>query len=46
MGILLLTGSPANLVKYRADERQSAEMTARIEKARNEKLISEHGGKE
>ncbi|WP_181166347.1 MULTISPECIES: hypothetical protein [unclassified Mesorhizobium] len=33
MGILLLTGSLVNLVKYRTDERISAE-TAKIEKAR------------
>lgn len=46
MGILLLTGSLVNLVKYRTDERLSAEMTAKIEKARNEKLISEYVGKE
>ena len=45
MGILLLTGSLVNLVKYRTDERLSAEMTAKIEKARNEKLISEYVGK-
>ena len=46
MGILLLTGSLENLVKYRTDERLSAEMTAKIEKARNEKLISEYVVKE
>ena len=46
MGILLLTGSLVNLVKYRTDERLSAEMTAKIEKARNEKLISEYVGKD
>ena len=46
MGILLLTGSLVNLVKYRTDERLSAEMTAKIEKARNEKPISEYVGKE
>ncbi|WP_137933399.1 YiaA/YiaB family inner membrane protein [Mesorhizobium comanense] len=46
MGILLLTGSLVNLVKYRTDARISAETTAKIEKARNEKLISEYVGKE
>ncbi|MDX8441682.1 YiaA/YiaB family inner membrane protein [Bradyrhizobium sp. Arg314] len=46
MGVLLLTGSLVNLVKYRTDERISAETTAKIEKARNEKLISEYVGKE
>jgi hypothetical protein len=46
MGILLLTGRLVNLVKYRTDERLSSEMTAKIEKARNEKLISEYVGKE
>lgn len=46
MGVLLLTGSLVNLVKYRTDERVAAETTAKIEKARNEKLISEYVGKE
>ncbi|MBZ9986735.1 hypothetical protein LB572_06455 [Mesorhizobium sp. BH1-1-5] len=46
MGVLLLTGSLVNLVKYRTDERISAETTAKIEKARNEKLISEYVGKD
>ncbi|MEW6632605.1 YiaA/YiaB family inner membrane protein [Mesorhizobium sp.] len=46
MGVLLLTGSLVNLVKYRTDERLSAEMTSKIEKARNDKLISEYVGKE
>jgi hypothetical protein len=46
MGILLLTGSLVYLVKFRTDERISAETTAKIEKARNEKLISEYVGKE
>ncbi|UCI09462.1 YiaA/YiaB family inner membrane protein [Mesorhizobium sp. B1-1-8] len=46
MGILLLTGSLVNLVKYRTDERLAAETTAKIERARNEKLISEYVGKE
>ncbi|MEO1200226.1 MAG: hypothetical protein AAFX39_13490 [Pseudomonadota bacterium] len=42
MGILLLTGSLVNFVKFRMDERISEEMTTKIEKARNEKLISEY----
>ena len=46
MGILLLTGSLVNLVKYRTDERIAAETTAKIEKARNDKLISEYVGKD
>jgi hypothetical protein len=46
MGVLLLTGSLVNLVKYRTDERIAAETTAKIEKARNEKLINEYVGKE
>ncbi|TGQ16743.1 MULTISPECIES: YiaA/YiaB family inner membrane protein [unclassified Mesorhizobium] len=46
MGVLLLTGSLVNLVKYRTDERISAETTAKIEKARNDKLISEYVGKD
>lgn len=46
MGVLLLTGGLVNLVKYRMDERIAAETTAKIEKARNEKLISEYVGKD
>ncbi|WP_292507831.1 hypothetical protein [Mesorhizobium sp.] len=46
MDIRLLTGSLVNLVKYRTDERIAAETTAKIEKARNDKLIREYVGKE
>lgn len=46
MGVLLLTGALVNLVKYRMDDRLAAELTAKIEKARNEKLLSEYVGKE
>jgi hypothetical protein len=46
MAVLLLTGSLVNLVKYRMDERLAAETTSKIERARNEKLISEYVGKE
>lgn len=46
MGVLLLTGALVNLVKYRMDDRLAAELTAKIEKVRNEKLLSEYVGKE
>jgi hypothetical protein len=46
MGILLLTGSLVNLVKYRMDERIANETTSKIEKARHEKLISDYVGKD
>ena len=46
MAVLLLTGSLVNLVKYRMDERLAAETTTKIERARNEKLISEYVGKD
>jgi hypothetical protein len=46
MGVLLLTGSLVNLVKYRMDERIAADTTSKVEKARQEKLISEYVGKE
>jgi hypothetical protein len=41
MGILLLTLSLINVVKYRFDHRSSAERLSRIEDARNEKLLEE-----
>jgi hypothetical protein len=46
MGVLLLTGSLVNLVKYRMDERMAAETASKIEKARNEKLINDYVGRE
>lgn len=41
MGILLLTLSLINVVKYRFDHRSSADRISRIEEARNEKLLEE-----
>ncbi|KUF09683.1 hypothetical protein [Pseudoponticoccus marisrubri] len=41
MGILLLTLSLINVVKYRFDFRNSADRLRRIEEARNEKLLEE-----
>ena len=45
MGILLLTGSLVNLVKYRMDQRLEEDLVSKIEKARNEQLLSEYVGK-
>lgn len=41
MGILLLTISLINVVKYRFDNRSSEDRIRRIEEARNEKLLEE-----
>ncbi|MVO16874.1 hypothetical protein [Parasedimentitalea huanghaiensis] len=41
MGIILLTLSLINVVKYRFDHRSSADRISRIEEARNEKLLEE-----
>ncbi|KAE9627527.1 hypothetical protein [Parasedimentitalea maritima] len=41
MGILLLTLSLINVVKYRFDHRSSVDRISRIEEARNEKLLEE-----
>ena len=41
MGILLLTISLINVVKYRFDWRSSADRLRKIEDARNEKLLDE-----
>ena len=41
MGILLLTLSLINVVKYRFDARQSEDRISRIEEARNEKLLED-----
>ncbi len=46
MGILLLTASLVNLVKFRMDDIVSEELSSKIEKARNEKLISEYVSKQ
>ncbi len=42
MGVFLLTLSLVNLVKYRMDDRTRQERIARIEEARNEKLLEEY----
>ena len=41
MGIVLLTLSLINVVKYRFDSRASEDRIARIEDAKNEKLLEE-----
>ena len=41
MGILLLTLSLINVVKYRFDNRSSEDRIRKIEEARNEKLLEE-----
>lgn len=41
MGILLLTLSLINVVKYKFDQRLSDDRISRIEEARNEKLLEE-----
>jgi hypothetical protein len=46
MGILLLTGSLVNLVKFRMDARIEEETVSKIEKAKNEKILSEYVGKD
>lgn len=42
IGVLLLTLSLVNFVKYRFDERLSADRIQRLEDARNEKLLSDY----
>jgi hypothetical protein len=44
MAILLLTLSLINFVKYRFDEKLSEDRIARLEAARNEKLLEEYTG--
>ena len=44
MGVVLLTISLINVVKYRFDNRQSEDRIHRIEEARNEKLLEEFVG--
>ena len=44
MAVLLLTLSLINFVKYRFDEKMSEDRIARIEAARNEKLLEEYTG--
>ncbi len=45
MGVLLLTGALVNLVKYRMDQRLEEDLVNKIEKARNEQLLSDYVGK-
>ena len=42
MGVLWLCGSLVNLVKYRNDDRAARESIAKLENARNEKLIKDY----
>lgn len=44
IGILLLTLSLVNFVKYRFDDRLSEDRLQRLEDARNEKILSEYVG--
>jgi len=44
MGVVLLTISLINVVKYRFDNQQSEDRINRIEEARNEKLLEEFVG--
>jgi hypothetical protein len=46
MGVLLLTAALVNFVKLRIDEVINEDMTTKLEKARNEKLITEYVAKE
>jgi len=46
MGILLLTASLVNLVKFRMDQHIADETVNRIEKAKNEKILSEYVSKD
>ncbi|WP_436638240.1 hypothetical protein [Microbaculum sp. FT89] len=45
MGVLLLTAALVNFVKLRIDEVVSDDVATKLEKARNEKLISEYVAK-
>ena len=44
IGILMLTLSLVNFVKYRFDNQQRIDLINRIEEARNEKLLEEYVG--
>ena len=44
IGILMLTLSLVNFVKYRFDDRLSEDRLQRLEEARNEKLLSDYVG--
>lgn len=45
MGILLLTASLVNLVKFRMDQHIADETVHKIEKAKNDKILSEYVSK-
>ncbi|MCI5078425.1 hypothetical protein [Oricola sp.] len=42
MGVLLLTASLVNLVKFRMDQHIADDTVSRIEQAKNEKILSEY----
>ena len=44
MGVIFLAGSLVNVVKYRMDDRINKETIARLEQAKNEKLLKEYVG--
>lgn len=46
MGIVFLTGSLVNLVKYRMDQRLERETVSKLERAKNEKILSDYVVKE
>lgn len=46
MGILLLTASLVNLVKFRLDQHIADETVHKIEKAKNDKILSEYVAKD
>lgn len=44
MGVIFLAGSLVNVVKYRMDDRIAKETIARLEQAKNEKILKEYVG--
>jgi len=42
MGVLWLTGSLVNLVKYRMEDRYNRQMVSRLEAAKTEKLLKDY----
>lgn len=44
MGVLLLTGSLVNLVKYRTDDRNARDVVRQLEQAKNEKILKDYVG--
>lgn len=45
MGVFLLTASLVNLVKFRMEQHLSDETVSKIEKAKNDKILSEYVAK-